>query len=206
MNDIWTLVAAERGALAADLAGLSEEQWETPSLCEGWSVRDTVAHMTNTAHTGPGGFLVGLARARFDFDRFLDAGIARRRGASGAEALAEFRDVQHSRTAPPGPRASWLGETVVHAEDVRRPLGIEHDYAPEAVRRCLDFFKSSNTLIGTERRIDGVALRATDQEWAHGSGPGVEGRAIDLLLAATGRAVGCDRLTGDGVSTLRSRC
>jgi hypothetical protein len=35
MSDMWSTVAAERGALAADLADLSDQQWTTPSLCDG---------------------------------------------------------------------------------------------------------------------------------------------------------------------------
>ena len=63
-----------------------------------------------------------------------------------------------------------------------------------------------NTLIGTKKRVDGLALTATDQDWSHGTGAPVEGRAIDLLMAATGRAVACESLAGEGVPTLRSRC
>ena len=35
MSDIWTTIAAERGALADDLANLTPAQWDTPSLCSG---------------------------------------------------------------------------------------------------------------------------------------------------------------------------
>jgi hypothetical protein len=95
---------------------------------------------------------------------------------------------------------------IVHSEDIRRPLAIEHQYPPDAVREVIDFYKGSNTLIGAKRRIADLRLQATDQDWSHGAGPMVEGRLVDLLLAATGRARACDRLTGDGVTTLRLRC
>jgi uncharacterized protein (TIGR03083 family) len=206
MTDMWQTVAAEREALANDLDGLSEQQWETTSLCDRWTVRDVVAHMTSTAHTGPGGFFTGLAKARFKFDGYVDAGIARHRGGTPAETLAGFRAVRDSRTAPPGPKVTWLGETVIHAEDVRRPLGLRHEYPADAVRELLDFFKGSNAIIGTRKRIEGLTLVATDMEWSHGTGPRVEGPALELLLAGTGRAVACAGLTGDGVETLRSRC
>ena len=48
-DSIWPTVRAEREALARDLRSISEEQWSTPSLCEGWTVRDVLAHMTATA-------------------------------------------------------------------------------------------------------------------------------------------------------------
>ncbi len=39
------LARAEREDLAGFLATLSPEQWQAPSLCEGWRVHDVVAHM-----------------------------------------------------------------------------------------------------------------------------------------------------------------
>jgi uncharacterized protein (TIGR03083 family) len=206
MTDMWKTVAAERGALADDLAGLSDEQWDTPSLNEEWTVRHTLAHITGTARTGPVGFLVGMVRAGFRFSEFTDIAIARHYGFTPAETLAGFRAIQGSKKAPPGPRTLWLGETIIHAEDIRRPLGISHDYPADAVARCLDFFTSSNMLIGTRRRIDGLSLAATDQDWQYGAGTAVRGRAIDLLMAATGRGTACASLTGSGISTLESRC
>ena len=90
---------------------------------------------------------------------------------------------------------TWLGETIIHAEDARRPLGIEHEYPIDAVREVMDFYKNSDTLIRAKSRIAGLTLRATDTEWTHGDGPLVEGRLIDLLLAATGREAALDNLT-----------
>lgn len=206
MSEMWTMVAAERGALADDLGGLTDEQWRTPSLCAGWTVHDVLAHQCGTADMGPGRFFRRFAAARFDFARFAQAQVERYRGSSPAETLATFRRLQHSTSAPPGPKISWLGEVVVHSEDIRRPLGIDHDYPPDAVRQVLDFYTGSNTLIGTKRRIADLRLVATDQDWSHGSGPTVEGRMLDLLLAATGREAACERLHGDGVTTLRLRC
>ena len=39
------MATAERTDLADFLATLTPEQWEAPSLCEGWRVRDVVAHV-----------------------------------------------------------------------------------------------------------------------------------------------------------------
>jgi uncharacterized protein (TIGR03083 family) len=206
MSDMWSTVAAERGALAADLADLPDRQWETPSLCDGWTVREVLAHQTGTASMTPSKFFARFAAAGFNFPRFSDREIQRHLGDSPQATLAEFRDKQHSTSAPPGPKVSWLGEVIVHSEDIRRPLGISHTYPTAAVRQVLDFYKTSNTLIGTKRRIADLRLTATDDDWSHGEGPAVEGRLVDLLVAATGRAAACDSLSGDGVSTLRLRC
>jgi hypothetical protein len=63
----------------------------------------------------------------------------------------------------------------------------------------------SNTLIGSKRRIEGLALTATDADWSHGAGQLVEGPMLSLLLAMTGRTVACDDLAGEGAETLRNR-
>ncbi|MFC7495977.1 MULTISPECIES: maleylpyruvate isomerase family mycothiol-dependent enzyme [unclassified Nocardioides] len=205
MADIWTTIAAERGALAEDLADLPVDRWTTRSLCPDWTVQDALAHMTSTAHTSTSAFLRGLAGAGFSFERFSRRGIEQWRGDAPAQTLQSFRDVQHSRKHPPGPSTTWLGEAIVHAEDIRRPLGIRHAYPSDAVRQVLDFYKGSNALIGTKRRIDGVTLRATDTDWTHGSGPEARGPMLSLLMAGTGRTSALDDLSGAGVEVLRSR-
>ena len=50
----------------------------------------------------------------------------------------------------------------MHSEDIRRALGIKHNYPTNAVAQVADFFKGSNLLIGSKRRIAGLTLRATD--------------------------------------------
>ncbi len=45
-TEAWPLIRAERSALAVDLAEMTDEQWETPSLCTGLTVREVVAHLT----------------------------------------------------------------------------------------------------------------------------------------------------------------
>jgi uncharacterized protein (TIGR03083 family) len=206
MSDIWATIAAERGALADDLSGLTSSQWDTPSLCTGWTVLDIVAHLSATASLNPATFFLGMFKSGFNFDRFANGQIAKHRGTDPATTLSEFRGLQNSTSAPPGPKTSWLGEVVIHGADVRRPLGIPHSYPPGAIREVIDFYKGSNLLIGSKNRIAGLALQATDQDWQHGQGEQVEGPLLSLLLAMTGRDAACDELTGPGAQTLRSRC
>lgn len=206
MTDIWTTIAAERGALADDLTTLTPAQWDTPSLCSKWTVRDVLAHLSATASMSPGKFFVGMARSGFNFAKFSKGQLAQHRGPDPAATLADFRSLQHCTSAPPGPKVSWLGEIVIHGADIRRPLGISHTYPPEAVRQVIDFYKGSNMLSGAKNRITGLALHATDDDWRHGQGEPVEGPLLSLMLAMTGRAAACDDLTGPGVATLRSRC
>lgn len=205
MEDLWGLVSAERGALAADLAQLDEAQWASRSLCEDWSVRRVVGHMTATASLTPLRFFGSFAASGFSFEKFANKEIDKHLGADNDATLDAFRAVQHSTSAPPGPKLSWLGEAIVHAEDIRRPLGIRHDYPTAAVREVADFYKNSNTLIGTKSRIAGLSLRATDITWSHGEGEEVVGPMLSLLMAMTGRGEACIDLSGPGVPTLQSR-
>jgi len=204
-TDIWPTVHAERKALSADLRNLGQDQWDTESLCSSWSVRDVLAHMTAAALMTPPGFFAKLAACGFSFNGVQEKGIAAQKGASAADTLAHFDAVLTSVKHPPGPADTMLGETIIHSEDIRRPLGISHAYPTMAVVRAADFFKGSNLLIGTKNRIAGLRLRATDTEWSYGDGPEVSGPILSLLMAMTGRKAPVDDLAGDGVATLRSR-
>jgi uncharacterized protein (TIGR03083 family) len=203
--DLWAAIASEREALAGDLAGLTPDQWTTPSLCEGWTVEQVLGHLTATAHKTPVGFFTSIIKSGFNFTKMANADIAEQTAGGPASTLANFRAVVNSRTHPPGPNQSWLGETIVHGEDIRRPLGLAHTYDPVALREVADFYKGSNLIIGAKKRIAGLTLRATDADWTHGDGPLVEGPMKALVLAMTGRRAACDDLSGDGVGTLRSR-
>lgn len=204
-TEIWPVIHAERKALATDLGGLSEDLWASPSLCGTWTVRDVLAHMTATAKMTPPAFFAKLAGAGFSFNQLQDKNIAAEQGATPVDTLSRFKAEVTSVRHPPGPADSWLGETIVHAEDIRRPLGIGHSYPPEAVIRIADFYQGSNLLIGTKRRIAGLTLRATDADWSHGTGLQVSGPMLSLLLAMTGRKDGLADLSGDGVAVLRER-
>ena len=203
--DIWPVIHAERKSLAGDLKPLSDEQWATASLCDEWSVRDVLAHLTSAASLTPPLFFATLVGSGFNFEKLQAKGIAARRGDSPADTLAGFEKVQTSVKHPPGPADTWLGEIIVHSQDIRRPLGIEHEYPTEAVVRAADFFKGSNLLIGSKNRIADLNLRATDTDWSHGTGPEVSGPILSLVMAMTGRKAAFDDLEGDGVATLRSR-
>lgn len=138
-NPIWTTIATERRALAAGLANISEEQWNTQSLCSDWTVKDVVAHMTSTAQMNPLKFLRLFAGSGFNVAKMQAQEVARLFDGSGAAVLGRFSATLDSKSAPPGPVTSWLGEAIVHAEDIRCPLGIKRDYPIEALTMCWTF-------------------------------------------------------------------
>jgi uncharacterized protein (TIGR03083 family) len=159
-----------------------------------------------TAEMTPPKFFGKMIGSGFDFQKMTAKEIAANRGVNPVAEVKHLRGVRDQRTSPPGPKVSWLGETIVHSEDIRRPLGLTRAYPTEAVVSVADFYKGSNVLIGSKKRIEGVTLKATDTDWSHGSGPTAEGPMLSLLLAMTGRKAPLDDLAGEGVTTLRGRC
>lgn len=204
-DDIWPVIHAEREALAADLAGLSDEQWQTPSLCTQWTVHDVLAHLLSLARMTPPKFAAKFARSGFHFDKYVATEVARQ-GAGGPRAtLSAYRSALPRTSTPPGPKTSWLGEAFVHGEDIRRPLGLTGAYPVAAVTRVIGAYAGSNAIIGGKRRVAGLTLQATDADFSLGSGPLVQGPVLALLLATAGRPVVLDELSGPGVADLRAR-
>jgi uncharacterized protein (TIGR03083 family) len=203
--DIWPTIHAERRALADDLDGLTPGQWTAASLSEGWTVHDVLAHLLVLAGMTPFRFATRFAGAGFSFARYADQGIAREKRPDPAQTLAAFRAAHDRTTAPPGPPQTWVGEHLVHGEDIRRPLGITRSYPMDAVLGTLDFYQRSQPIIGGRDRVAGLTLRATDADHSVGSGPEVAGPALDLVLAATGRPAGWAALAGPGLEILKSR-
>ncbi len=201
----WPIIHAQRHALVADVEPLTEEQWGTQSLCAEWSVRDVVAHMNATAQMTPPRFFGKFVGAAFKFHTVSARDVAAERGSSGADALNRFKQHLDDTTHPPGPIDAMVGEVVVHGEDIRRPLGIRHRYADEALVTAADFYRKSNLIVGAKRRADGLTLRATDVDWSAGSGPVVSGPLSSIILAITGRRAGLAELSGEGVAALTSR-
>ena len=204
-TDSWPVIHTEREALASDLTGLPTDGWSRQSLCAEWTVRDVLAHMTATAKVTPASFFPKLIGSGFSLTRMQAKDIAAEEHGAPEDTLAGFESVLDSKKGPPGPPATMLGETLVHSEDIRRPLGIEHSYPMEAMVQVADFYKGSNLLLGTKKRITGLSLRATDTDWSHGSGPEISGPMISVLLAMVGRKAALEDLAGEGVATLRSR-
>jgi uncharacterized protein (TIGR03083 family) len=203
---VWPVVHAERRALARDLADLSFDQWNTRSLCSGWSVHEVLAHVVHTAKTTRMSFVCQFAAARANFDRYTQRGVDREQCRDPQDTLAELGSVAERTTTPPAPLDSRLVEMIVHGEDVRRPLRLKRSYPVAAVVRALDLQgQVSAAFGGGKSRVAGLELRATDTGYSHGSGPTVEGPALSLLLAVYGRDVALTELSGPGVVLLAER-
>ncbi|MEU4216957.1 maleylpyruvate isomerase family mycothiol-dependent enzyme [Actinoplanes sp. NPDC026623] len=199
MNELRELreeVAAERGEQAELLAGLRPDQWDAPTLCEGWRVREVIAHTTMPYRTSLGRTMLELARSRGNVNRMADR-CARRDAArlSAAELLASLRDnIDHPWTPPGGGARGALSHDVIHGLDITVGLGLDRRVPPERVALVLAGLSRRNiAFFGTD--LDGLALRATDLDWGYGSGTPVRGAAQDLLLLLCGRRLPPGRLS-----------
>ncbi|AOR30246.1 hypothetical protein BFF78_03500 [Streptomyces fodineus] len=197
---ITTAIAAERRELADFFEALTPAQWDAPSLCAGWRVREVVAHMSMGFRHRTGQVLLELVKARGSLHRMTDR-LARRDAAAHSDAaLAAFlRTHAHHPWKPPvGGLAAALGHDVVHGLDVTVALGLDREVPEDRLRILLDAVDPrAFQVFGTD--LTGVRLCADDVDWSFGSGAPLYGRGQDLLLVAYGRSLPAGRLRGDEV-------
>ncbi|WP_214407371.1 maleylpyruvate isomerase family mycothiol-dependent enzyme [Pseudonocardia lacus] len=196
-DDVRAAVIAERREQADLLAGLTPEQWEAPSLCEGWRVREVIAHTTSAYRLSFGRFLLDVLAARGNVNRAAD----RRARADAAamtpqELVACLRDnAEHSWTPPGGGPVGALSHDVIHGLDVTIALGLDRTPPTGRLAMVMSGMKPKNVaFFGTD--LSGVRLLATDLDWAFGEGEPVHGAAADLLMVVCGRTLPPGRLTG----------
>jgi uncharacterized protein (TIGR03083 family) len=199
------LARQERTDLAAFLATLSPQQWQAPTLCEQWRVRDVVAHVISYDDVGPRGLLALAARGRFQITRINAAALARYQTRSPQQLLALLTEHVQPRGVPAalGGRVG-LVETLIHHQDIRRALGRPRPIPAERLLPALRLAMIAPD-IGGPWRIRGVRLIATDLRFSAGAGPQVRGPAEALLMAIAGRRGIVNELSGPGQAKLAGR-
>jgi uncharacterized protein (TIGR03083 family) len=199
------LAAAERRDLADFLATLTPEQWERPSLCAGWTVRDVVAHVLSYEEVGWPGVAALFVRGRFGVHRTNALALEACRHRSPAELLALLRAHLEPRgfTAAFGGAVAFADGTI-HHQDIRRALDAPREIPQDRLLRLLSFAVRGPTFDGPEHSR-GLHLVATDVDWEHGDGPEVRGPGEAIVMAVAGRPDALADLTGEGVATLRRR-
>ena len=204
-DHLWALVHAERAALADDLSGLSAEQWRHGTLCGKWDVEDVVAHLTAAASLNQWKWLRSMVGARFRPDVHNQRRLVEHRGRTPAETLDRFRAVVTSTTAPSAHISAYLGEVVVHAQDIRHPLGLARTPSVDALTPVARFFARRDFAVASRTHVADLQLRADDGPFAAGTGPLVTGSTLALVMSMAGRVPYLAELDGPGVPTLRSR-
>jgi uncharacterized protein (TIGR03083 family) len=199
--EIRAAVAAERRSQVALYSSLSEEDWDRPSLCAGWRVREVLAHVTMPFRYSLPRVAWEIAKARGSFDRMAD-----RRARIDARLLSSVQlweslrdNVDHPWSPPGGGPLGALSHDVIHGLDVSTALGRDDAASPERVGMVLAGLRPKQVaFFGVD--LDGVELRADDLDWSYGSGEPVHGQAQDLLLLLCGRQVPAGRLHGPASS------
>ena len=202
--EVWRHIHEQRRALAGHLAALDADQWEQPSLCSGWTVRDVAAHVISTPQIGWAellGLLPDLVRG-YNTAVFRDV---KRRGLASPDAiLADYHRFDGSRHRVPFTTVvDPLIDVLVHTQDILRPLGVEHHMPPEAASVAAGRARLAAPLFGTTRLVRAHRLVAADTDWARGRGAVVEAPMEELLMLVTGRAAKVNLATGPDRRTAR---
>jgi uncharacterized protein (TIGR03083 family) len=194
-------IAAERTELADMLDGLSAEQWDAPSLCEGWRVREVMAHITMAFRYSLPQVLLGMVRARGSFHRMADRAARRDAAVLTSQELAQcLRDnVNHAWKPPGGGYVGALSHDLIHGLDITVALSLDRQPPPERVEMVLGSLSAKQvTYFGVD--LSGVQLQADDLDWSYGEGQPLTGRAQDLLLVVCGRKLPEGLLKGEAAS------
>ena len=148
-------------------SGLGDSDWDRPTGCPGWTVKDHLSHVVDYEaralgrpapehDPGPRPYL------KNDMGRANEVGVDARRATPGPAVLAEFREVTAERLAQldrlteqdlAGPASTPAGPGTVadlltlrvmdswsHEQDIRRAVGRPGDEDSPAAEEALDYF------------------------------------------------------------------
>src|SRR3954453_21799707 len=168
LDEVWTSI----DDLGAQLTGA---EWQLATECPGWSVQDQVAHLAHiewrllgrkdVEHTLPD----DVPHVKNSFGTINEVFVDARRGWSGADVLAEFREATRRRVAelrvltPEGFGAdSWtpmgpgsvrdllpfrMFDAWVHEQDIRRAVGRPGDLDTPVAERGLGMVTASMSFV-----------------------------------------------------------
>ncbi len=200
----------EMAAISEFLHELGPEEWDHPSLCDGWRVRDVISHMCIGYTTPMPSMLAKVARRGFNVPKAsLEESVAYGTAHSPAEILAVFDAIRRdgirkgiARVIKPD---EGLVDHLIHHQDIRRPLGRPRPMPEDRLAAALGVLPGLGGFVGAKKRVAGLRLVADDLGWTAGDGPEVTGPGEAILLAASGRGVALAELGGEGLGTLRQR-
>ncbi|KRQ29183.1 MULTISPECIES: maleylpyruvate isomerase family mycothiol-dependent enzyme [Mycobacteroides] len=199
--DVYAMVQQEKRDLAALLHALAPQEWDSPSLCAGWRVRDVVAHVLYDGTSFPR-YLYEVVRVRGSADKLNQLYVDRAEGWSTDELLAAFEStIDRSYSAKIQPKLV-LADLLIHHQDIRRPLKRFRKVPADTLRTVLE---NPDPFIHSKRRLKGLRWTATDVDWTYGDGPEIRGPGEAIVMAVGARPSALSELTGPGVDLLRPR-
>lgn len=205
-DDVWRGIDDQRGRLVDLLEDLSEQEWQHPSLCEGWSVRQVAAHVAlqNTPWSAMPRGVVEIIKAGGMNDA-IHAMACRHAQLPTERIVDEIRErIGVWRALPTLSYRESAIDYLVHLQDIAIPLGREVAMPVDVAVVAAERVWRSSRMFHARRRFTGYRLVATDVEWSAGRGREVTGPISALLLLLTGRRSGLDRLTGPGADAVRA--
>ncbi len=160
-------LASVWGSIDRLCSGLTDSQWELPTGCPGWTVKDQLSHLVDfetraLGRPAPQHEPGPLPHVKNELGRANEVGVDLRRVKSGAEVLGEFREVTAERLvqlrrlteqelaaktmtpAGPGTLADLLTLRLMdswsHEQDIRRAVGQPGNSEGPAVEEALAYF------------------------------------------------------------------
>ncbi|MEU0868775.1 maleylpyruvate isomerase family mycothiol-dependent enzyme [Nocardia brasiliensis] len=197
----WRVIEAQRHAIADLLTELTPAEWESPSLCAGWRIRDVAAHLALTPQV-PSSWtmLTAAVRARGDYNRMIDQLTTAYAEHPVAQLVSDIRAHAADRSLPKLTNyRNILFDTMVHGQDIALPLGRNLDVPPLAAAVATQRAAAIGWPVFARHRLDGIRLCATDIDWSLGTGREIHGPIKALLLFATGRTALHHHLTTEGL-------
>jgi uncharacterized protein (TIGR03083 family) len=204
-EEYWAAVRGVRLGIADMLESLAAAEWDAPSLCRGWRVRDVAGHVAVVPTITTWRMVAVAPRARCNPNR-INTLIATQEGSRPPEEITALLR-QHAgdrRTAKVLDTRNSLFDVIVHSQDMALPLGREFRVPVAATRRGLQRVWDMGWPFNARKRFGALTLRATDTDWRVGTGPEVTGPALALVLLLTGRSnAAASDLHGPGVKALK---
>lgn len=186
--ELLRMVAGELTDLAEVLANFAPGQWDSPTLCAGWRVREVIAHMTMPTRSSSFRFFAEIVRDRGNINRMANRIAVRDAALPAAVLVSAMASEDLRRWSPPGGGTKGaLVHAVIHGLDVTEALGVERTVPPARLRVVLAELVSPASAKFFKLELDGLRLEATDLDWSAGSGDVVAATAQDLALALSGR-------------------
>ncbi|MGZ8813108.1 MAG: maleylpyruvate isomerase family mycothiol-dependent enzyme [Mycobacterium sp.] len=185
-DTIWRRIDEQRSRLADMFDDIDAAQWSTPSLCEGWTVRDVAAHLTHS-HMSKQRIVVEAVRSGFRFNAMVHRTAVQ--DSRSPDQIAEaLRSMRGSRKRPPGTaECDPMMDALVHGQDIAVPLGIDLPMPVDAAAAAAQRLWGMRFPLNPQRRLRGIRFTATDVEFSVGQGRSVEGPIRDILMVFAGR-------------------
>jgi uncharacterized protein (TIGR03083 family) len=185
-KQIWAHIDEQRADLADFLDTLTPDQWETPSLCAGWTVRQVAAHITHSTSSWGRIAWEGL-RSGFRFNAAVKR-IAQQDGRTPEEITAALRAMVGGRRRPPGAAvADPLMDVLVHGQDIAVPLGLQRTMPIPAAVVAAERLWKMGFPFNARRRFPNTRFTATDADFSVGQGEEIRGSIQDIVMTLSGR-------------------